>query len=138
MKTIRLTGALLALIVLLGGMSAVQGEENVTAYEAYLAGGEAPCLAKRYEGIFTVGAAVSPPLWPFRRCAAFPDAAGPAAPALRAAALTCRAWARRLLSSSSRRLFSSPDRASVPASVSMPQSFFAIPFRGARLPSPFL
>lgn len=53
---------LLALTVLLGGMSAVRGEENVTAYEAYLAGGEAPCLAARYEGIFTVGVAVSPKL----------------------------------------------------------------------------
>lgn len=70
MKTIRLTGALLALIVLLGGMSAVQGEENVTAYEAYLAGGEAPCLAKRYEGIFTVGAAVSPAVLKDERAAA--------------------------------------------------------------------
>ena len=38
---------LLAMIILLGGMSAAMGQENMTAYEAYLAGGEAPSLAQR-------------------------------------------------------------------------------------------
>ena len=51
---------LLALAVLLGGVNTAMGEENVTAFEAYLAGGEAPSLAQRYEGIFTVGVATSP------------------------------------------------------------------------------
>nr|SIP63107.1 Endo-1,4-beta-xylanase A precursor (EC 3.2.1.8) [uncultured bacterium] len=50
---------LLALTVLLGGVNTAIGEENVTAYEAYLAGGEAPSLAQRYEGIFTIGVATS-------------------------------------------------------------------------------
>ena len=71
MKTKRITGALLlALIVLLGGAKIAAGEKNATAYEAYLAGGEAPSLAKRYEGIFTVGAAVSPTVLKDERAAA--------------------------------------------------------------------
>ena len=51
---------LLVLALLLGGVTAAAGEENMTAYEAYLAGGEAPSLAGRYEGIFSIGVAASP------------------------------------------------------------------------------
>ena len=51
---------LLVLALLLGGMTAAAEEKNMTAYEAYLAGGEAPGLAGRYEGIFSIGVAASP------------------------------------------------------------------------------
>ena len=51
---------LLGLALLLGGMTAAAEEKNMTAYEAYLAGGEAPGLAGRYEGIFSIGVAASP------------------------------------------------------------------------------
>ncbi|MBR0229068.1 MAG: endo-1,4-beta-xylanase [Clostridia bacterium] len=61
---------LLAMIILLGGMSAAMGQENMTAYEAYLAGGEAPSLAQRYEGIFTIGVATSPVVLKDERAAA--------------------------------------------------------------------
>ena len=61
---------LLALTLLLGCMNTAMGEENVTAYEAYLAGGEAPSLAQRYEGIFTIGVATSPEVLKDERAAA--------------------------------------------------------------------
>ncbi|MBR3742426.1 MAG: endo-1,4-beta-xylanase [Clostridia bacterium] len=54
------TALLLALMMLFIGMNAAAGEENATAYEKYLAGGGAPSLAQRYEGIFTIGVATSP------------------------------------------------------------------------------
>ena len=56
----RITALLLGLALLLGGMTAAAEEKNMTAYEAYLAGGEAPGLAGRYEGIFSIGVAASP------------------------------------------------------------------------------
>ena len=56
----RMSAILLAAVILLGGMSPALGEEEITAYEAYLAGGEVPSLAQRYEGIFRVGVATSP------------------------------------------------------------------------------
>ena len=55
----QITALLTGLALLLGGMSAAAEEENITAYEAYLAGGEAPSLAERYEGIFSIGVATS-------------------------------------------------------------------------------
>lgn len=61
---------LLALTLLLGGANIAMGEENVTAYEAYLAGGEAPSLASRYEGLFTIGVATSPEVLKDERAAA--------------------------------------------------------------------
>ena len=56
----RTAAALLCLVLLLGGIQTATAEETTTAFEAYLAGGEAPGLARRYEGIFYIGAAVSP------------------------------------------------------------------------------
>ena len=56
----RTTALLLGLLMLFSGMNLAAAEENMTAYEAYLAGGEAPSLAQHYEGIFFIGAAVSP------------------------------------------------------------------------------
>ncbi|MBQ6959494.1 MAG: endo-1,4-beta-xylanase [Clostridia bacterium] len=61
---------LLALTLLLGGANIAMGEENVTAYEAYLAGGEAPSLASRYERLFTIGVATSPEVLKDERAAA--------------------------------------------------------------------
>ena len=61
---------LLALTVLLGCVNTSIGEENMTAYEMYLAGGEASSLAQRYEGIFTIGVATSPEVLKDERAAA--------------------------------------------------------------------
>lgn len=51
---------LLAIVLLLGGMNTTMGEEQMTAYEAYLSGGEAPGLAEHYQGLFSIGVAASP------------------------------------------------------------------------------
>ena len=60
MRLKRRAALLLGLILMLGPLNIAAGEETATAYEAYLAGGEAPSLAERYEGVFYVGVAVSP------------------------------------------------------------------------------
>ena len=58
---IKRIAALLLSLCLLSGLACVGAEEeNMTAYEAYLKGGEAPSLAQKYEGIFAVGVATSP------------------------------------------------------------------------------
>ncbi len=56
----QIAALLTGLALLLGGGSAAAEEAKMTAYEAYLADGEAPSLAQKYEGIFAVGVATSP------------------------------------------------------------------------------
>ena len=53
----QIAALLLGLSLLAGSANA---EDSKTAYEAYLAGEEAPSLAQRYEGIFRIGVATSP------------------------------------------------------------------------------
>ena len=57
MRIKQIAALLLGLSLLAGSANA---EDSKTAYEAYLAGEEAPSLAQRYEGIFRIGVATSP------------------------------------------------------------------------------
>ena len=60
MRIKKTAALLLGLLMMFGGMNPAAAEENMTAYEAYLAGGDTPSLSQHYNGIFFIGAAVSP------------------------------------------------------------------------------
>ena len=60
MRIKQIAALLLGMILMLSGITAGNGEDSMTAYEAYLSGGEAPSLAKHYESLFSIGVAASP------------------------------------------------------------------------------